>query len=107
MAVPATGGLKKSHFYFFLRANSFYVPCGIAEKAKTLSNVKILGDWKVLNYAEEKYYWQKANSHRKEKLKGKVKVRSSRPSGKDKVVKQFKKMEEKQANNHKFFEEED
>ena len=94
-------------FFSFSGANLFYVRCGSPEQAKTLSNVKILGDGKVLSDAEEKDYWEKANSDRKEKLEGKVKVKSSRPRGKDKVVKQFKKMEEKQANNHKFFEEED
>ena len=88
-------------------ANSFYVRCGSEEQAKTLSNVTILGEGKVLSDAEEKEYWQKANSDRKEKLEGKIKVKSTRPRGKDKVVKQFKSMEEKQANNHQFFEEED
>ncbi len=66
-------------------ANVFYVRCGSPEQAKTLSNVKILGDGKVLSDSEEKEYWTKANQDREEKLSGKVKVKSTRLRGKDKV----------------------
>jgi hypothetical protein len=70
---------------YFLAANVFYVRCGSPEQAKTLSNVKILGDGKVLSDSEEKEYWTKANKDREEKLGGKVKVKTTRLRGKDKV----------------------
>ena len=73
------------HIFFFSAANVFYVRCGSPEQAKTLSNVKILGDGKVLSDSEEKEYWTKANQDREEKLGGKIKVKSTRLRGKDKV----------------------
>ena len=72
-------------FFCFSAANVFYVRCGSPEQAKTLSNVKILGDGKVLSDSEEKEYWTKANQDREEKLGGKIKVKSTRLRGKDKV----------------------
>ncbi len=63
---------------FISGANSFYVRCGSPDQAKTLSNVKILGDGKVLADQEEKDYWEKANKDREEKIGGKIKVKSIR-----------------------------
>jgi hypothetical protein len=64
--------------FYISGANSFYVRCGSPDQAKTLSNVKILGDGKVLADQEEKDYWEKANKDREEKIGGKIKVKSIR-----------------------------
>jgi hypothetical protein len=75
-----------------------------------LANVKIFGDGTVLADDEERLYWQKANQDRLEKLSGKVKTHPNRIRGKDKVVRQFKQMEEtkrEQSNSHKFFDDDE
>jgi hypothetical protein len=75
---------------YSIGATAFYVRCGCPEQAKTLANVKIFGDGKVLADEEERQYWEKANQDREEKLGGKVQLKASRVRGKDKVVRQFK-----------------
>ena len=93
-----------------LGATSFYVRCGCPDQAKTLANIKILGDGKVLADEEEKDYWEKANRDRQEKIGGKIKLKQTHHErGKDKVVRQYKEMEEAkhQSNTHKFFDDDE
>ena len=102
------GHVKKT--FCVTGSTSFFIRCTCPDQAKTLANVKIFGDGKVLADEEERLYWQKANQDRQEKLTGKVKANTGQMRGKDRVVRQFRQMEEtkrEQSNSHKFFEDDE
>merc|ERR1719394_943756 len=79
-------------------ANEYFVRCAHADQAKTLSNAKILGNSEILAGQVEKDYWAKIMKDREDKISGKIKVSNGtkKQRGKDRIIKKFHEMQQKE-----------
>jgi len=87
-------------------ASEYFVRCAHPDQAKTLSNAKILGNSEILAGQVEKDYWGKIMKDREDKISGKIKVSNGpkKQRGKDRIIKKFHEMQQKE-NAHKYFNE--